>query len=213
MGLWNFETLHVIVLIRKRRYKFLVPLELVPWCDTGNPYGSIGDLAPYIYLTKIFQFQVRDLFRVLVLVFVLVLVLVHVLVRKLVRFRVRVKLNMALWMFLSDMTNMYIVDSQESYEVTQKLKGPLTWECMGKIHWKISPPSPFNKKTFCGDFTFDKGSGQWITTKIILFPQHVTEFRTMQGGRFSSSKFVLEREKGHHIHNFVTTLLTFIKFS
>ncbi len=66
--------------------------------DLEHMAGSIGDLAPYIYLTKIFQFQVRDLVRVLVLVFVLalVLVLVHVLVRKLVRFRVRVKLNMAL---------------------------------------------------------------------------------------------------------------------
>ncbi len=30
MALWNFETLHVIVLIRKRHYKSLALLELVP---------------------------------------------------------------------------------------------------------------------------------------------------------------------------------------
>jgi hypothetical protein len=30
MALWNFETMHITVLIRKRRYKFLAPLELAP---------------------------------------------------------------------------------------------------------------------------------------------------------------------------------------
>jgi hypothetical protein len=120
MALCNFETLHVIFLTRKRRYKFLAPLELAPWCNTGNPYGAIGDLALYVYLTKVFhfqfqfQFQVHVIVRDLVLVLVLVLVFASVLVRILVR--VRVKLNMALWMFLSDMAIILSIP-----------KGPTRW--------------------------------------------------------------------------------------
>jgi hypothetical protein len=39
----------------------------------------------------------------------------------------------------------YIVNSQGSYEVAQKLKESLTWECIGKIRWKISAPLPLRQ--------------------------------------------------------------------
>ncbi len=149
MVLLNFETLHVIFLTRKRRYKFLAPLELAPWCNTGNPYGAIGDLALCVYLTKVFHFQFQ--------------------------FQVHLLVSPSPWpcscpcpcpclcqcpcpypcpclcqikygaMNVSVRHGNYIANSQGSYEVAQKLKGPLTWDYMGKIRWKISVPLPLRQ--------------------------------------------------------------------
>ncbi len=50
-GDMKFETLHVIALIRKWHYKFLVLLELAPWYVTGDPCCAIGTIAPYFFPT------------------------------------------------------------------------------------------------------------------------------------------------------------------
>jgi hypothetical protein len=117
-----------MVLFRKRRYMFIAPLELSPWCVSGNPYGEIGTIAPYGYLAKEFQIQVRVrvLVRVIlfpVLVHVLALVLVHVLVRVLVRIRVQVNLKYGA-INIYFLHGNYVADSQGSYKMARKIKGP-----------------------------------------------------------------------------------------
>jgi hypothetical protein len=138
MVLWNCKTPQFIVLIRKRRYKSVSPLEFAPCCATGNLYGAICRNDCAVNLTKVFQFHFQ--FQVRVRIHVLVRVLVRVLVLILVRVRIFVAslsvscpINMALWIFLSDTA---IADSQGSYEVVQKLIGPLSWDSMGEISWK-----------------------------------------------------------------------------
>jgi hypothetical protein len=80
---------------------------------SGSPYGALGTIARYGYLTKEFQFQVC------VHVHVVVLVLVHVFVRICVCVNIKY-----------GSVNIYVrhgscvVSSQGSYEVVRKLKGP-----------------------------------------------------------------------------------------
>jgi hypothetical protein len=102
MALWNFETLHVIVLIGKRRYKFVAVLELALCCVTSNLYVAIGTSAVCIFYKSIL-IPIPGPFHVIVLFHVLVLVCVLVRVLCLCPYPVRDKVNMALWIFLSDM--------------------------------------------------------------------------------------------------------------
>jgi hypothetical protein len=103
---------------------FIAPLELSPWCVSGNPYGVIGTIAPYGYLAKEFQIQVRVRVLVRVILFpVLVHVLAIVLVRVLVRVRVQVNLKYGA-INIYFLHGNYVADSQGSYKVARKIKGP-----------------------------------------------------------------------------------------
>jgi hypothetical protein len=118
------HTLHNVVLIRKRRYKFIAPLELATWCVRYRATYS----AVWISYKK-FQFQchvyVHFHVRVCVNVRVCARVLVDVLVYVLVRVLVRVNINYG-GMNIYVRHGSYVVSSQGSYEVACKLKGPPT---------------------------------------------------------------------------------------
>jgi hypothetical protein len=76
---WRYEIfkfLLVVVLIWKRCYKFIAPLELAPRVSEVIHMALQGLKDLYGYLTKVFQFQVLVRVRILVRVLGLVCVLV-----------------------------------------------------------------------------------------------------------------------------------------
>ncbi len=157
---WDFQfSLHIvwradlmavwIVLIRKQCYKCIAPLNLRHGSVSGKPYGYRNYSAVWIFYKRIPILNQRQcpcpcpcpcsmslsMSVFYVLVHVLVHVLFHVLVLVLVRAHVRVNIKYGT-MNIYVLHGNYIVDSQKSYEVAQKLKGPHAWEWMGNICWK-----------------------------------------------------------------------------
>ncbi len=103
-------------------------MEIVLWYFRGIPYGAIGTIAPYeMYLAKVRQFHVDVSFRghvhfrvlsVSVSVSMSVYVSVSMSISMLFQFKYGA-MNIYGW------HGSYIVDSQGSYEVVGKHKGPL----------------------------------------------------------------------------------------
>jgi hypothetical protein len=58
--------------------RFIVLLEIAPWCLIGNPHCTLGTKALYGYLAKVFQFHVNVHVDVLLLFLTLCLCTFHV---------------------------------------------------------------------------------------------------------------------------------------